>query len=52
MTKKQKAAELLSFMEDNWDGEAIIRALNPLLKDKDLADLYDKMVSEGIIREF
>lgn len=50
MTDKQKASALLEFMEDEWDGTAIINALNPYLKDDDLAGLYDKLVEEGVIR--
>lgn len=50
MTDKQKASELLNFMEEELDGKAIINALNPYLKDSDLAELYDKMVADGIIR--
>jgi hypothetical protein len=50
MTDKQKASELLEFMEDEWDGKAIINALNPYLKDEDLAGLYDQLVKEEIIR--
>lgn len=52
MTDKQKASEVLNFMEENWDGTAIINALNPYLKDEQLADLYDKFVKEGILREY
>ena len=51
MTDKEKASAVLQFMEDEWDSKPIINALNPLLKDEDLADLYDKFVNEGIIRE-
>ena len=50
MTDKKKAAELLQFMEDEWDGKAIINALNPLLKDDDLALLYDRLIADGVIR--
>ena len=50
MNDKQKASELLNFMEEEWDGKTIINALNPYLKDSDLAELYDKMVADGIIR--
>lgn len=50
MTDKQKASTVLEFMEDEWDGKAIINALNPYLKDQDLADLYDNLVKDGIIR--
>lgn len=49
MNDKQKASELLNFMEEEWDSKAIINALNPYLKDSDLAELYDEMVSDGII---
>lgn len=49
MTDKEKASDLLIFMEDEWDGKAIINALNPYLKDSDLAELYDKFVEQGII---
>lgn len=51
MTDKQKASALLSFMEDEWDGKAIINALNPYLKDEDLAVLYDRLAKDGVIRE-
>lgn len=51
MTDEQKASELLNFMEDNWDSTAIINALNPYLKDEQLAGLYDQLVKEGVIRE-
>ena len=50
MTDKEKASELLKFMEDELDGKAIINALNPYLKDEDLAGLYDEFVKDGIIR--
>lgn len=49
MTDKEKASELLNFMEEEWDSKVIINALNPYLKDSDLAELYDKMVADGII---
>lgn len=51
LSDKQKASELLSFMEDEWDGKAIINALNPYLKDSDLASLYDKLVKDNVIRQ-
>lgn len=51
MTDKQKASQVLRFMEDEWDGKAIINALEPLLKDEDLAGLFDQYVSEGLISE-
>ena len=51
MSDKKKASALLEFMEDEWDGKAIINALNPLLQDEDLANLYDQLVKDGVIRE-
>lgn len=47
---KKKAADVLTFMEEEWDSTAVIRALEPLLKDEDLAALYDDFVEKGIIR--
>ncbi len=38
-------------MEDEWDGKAIINALNPYLKDSDLASLYDQLVKDNVIRQ-
>jgi len=38
-------------MEDELDQKTIIDLLNPLLDDDDLADLYDKFVSEGAFPE-
>lgn len=49
MTDKEKASELLQFLEDEWDSKAIINLLNPILKDEDLANIYDKLTEEGII---
>lgn len=37
-------------MEEEWDSTAVIRALEPLLKDEGLAALYDEFVEKGIIR--
>lgn len=51
MDEKKKASRLLEFMEDSWDPTTIINALNPYLKDEDLAGLYDQLVREGVIRE-
>lgn len=50
MTDQQKASQLLSFMEEEWDGSAIINALNPYLRDNELASLYDKLVRDNVIR--
>ena len=49
MTEKQKASQVLQYMEDELDGKAILNVLKPLLKDSDLATIYDKLVSEGSI---
>jgi len=49
MNDKEKAAAVLSYMEDEWDGKAIINALNPYLRDEDLADLYDNLVDDGFL---
>lgn len=49
MTEKQKASQVLQYMEDELDGKTILNVLNPYLKDSDLATIYDKLVSEGII---
>ena len=51
MTQKEKASAVLEFMAEDWDGETIVNTLNPYLKDEDLADLYDKLAEDGIIRE-
>lgn len=51
MTNKQKASQVLKYMEDELDQKTIIDLLNPLLDDDDLADLYDKFVSEGAFPE-
>jgi hypothetical protein len=49
MNDKLKATQVLQYMEDELDGKAIINLLCPLLKDEDLANLYDKLVQEGSI---
>jgi len=51
MTDKQKASSLLQFMEEELDGKSIINILNPGLSDKFLANTYDSLVSEGVIRD-
>jgi len=51
MNDKLKASQVLQYMEDELDGKAIITLLCPLLKDEDLANLYDKLVQEGSISE-
>jgi len=51
MNDKLKASQVLQYMEDELDGKAIINLLCPLLKDEDLANLYNKLVQEGSISE-
>ena len=47
MTDKQKASQVLKYMEDEMDAKTVIQLLNPYLKDEDLAGLYDRLVSDG-----
>lgn len=47
MTDKQKASQALRYMEDELDPHTILQLLNPYLKDKDLADIYDGLVRDG-----
>ena len=46
MTNKQKASQVLRYMEDELD-----QLLNPYLKDDELADIYDSLVSDGAFPE-
>ena len=48
MTIKEKASAALEIMEE-WDSDTIVDVLTSYIKDEDLAEIYDKMVSEGII---
>ena len=51
MTDKQKASQVLRYMEDELDQHTIIQLLNPYLKDDQLADIYDSLVSDGALPE-
>jgi hypothetical protein len=51
MTNMQKASQVLKYMEDELDQHTIIQLLNPYLKDDDLADIYDSLVSDGSFPE-
>lgn len=52
MSNKEKASELLQFMEEEWEAKDVINALNPLLKDEDLAAIYDDFIERGIIKNY
>lgn len=47
MNDKQKASAVLNYLEGH-DSTTAINILNSLLKDEQLADLYDKMKADGI----
>lgn len=51
MNEKQKASQVLQYMEDELDGKAILNMLNPYLKDSDLAQIFDRLVENGTISE-
>lgn len=51
MSEKQKASQVLQYMEDEMDVKTVLRVLNPYLKDSDLADIYDSLVNDGMISE-
>ena len=51
MTNKEKASQALQYMEDELDQHTIIQLLNPYLKDDQLADIYDSLVSDGAFPE-
>lgn len=51
MTNKEKASQVLRYMEDELDQHTIIQLLNPYLKDEQLADIYDSLVSDGAFLE-
>ena len=50
MTDKEKATKVLNYLE-GLDSECIIRILNPLLKDEQLAALHDQLERDGIFDE-
>jgi hypothetical protein len=47
MTNKQKASQVLQYMEDELDAHTIIQVLNPYLKDEQLAEVFDSLVNDG-----
>ena len=49
MTDKQKASQVLRYMEDEMDVKTVLNVLNPYLKDEQLAGLYDQLVSDGAL---
>lgn len=51
MNEKQKASQVLQYMEDEMDVKTVLRVLNPYLKDSDLAAIYDSLVNDGMISE-
>ena len=51
MTDKQKASQVLKYMEDEMDVKTVINLLNPYLKDEQLAEIYDCLVSDGAFPE-
>lgn len=51
MNEKQKASQVLQYMEDEMDVKTVLRVLNPYLKDSDLAAIYDSLVNDGLISE-
>lgn len=48
MTDKEKASEVLRYMEEDLDSKTVINLINYLLKDEDLATIYDGLVNDGI----
>ena len=51
MTDKQKASQVMQYMEDEMDVKTVLQVLNPHLKDEDLAAIYDQLVSDGAFPE-
>lgn len=51
MTDKQKAAQVLRYMEDEMDVKTVLNVLNPFLTDEQLAGVYDSLVSDGAFPE-
>lgn len=47
LTDKQKASQVLRYMEDEMDVKTVLNVLNPYLKDEQLAEVYDSLVSDG-----
>ena len=51
LSDKQKASQVMQYMEDEMSGLQILNLLNPYLKDEDLATIFDRLVADGIICE-
>ncbi len=51
MTDKQKASQVMQYMEDEMDVHTVLNLLNEYLKDEDLATIYDNLVSDGAFPE-
>ena len=51
MTDKQKASQVLQYMEDEMDVKTVLNLLNEYLKDEDLATIYDGLVNDGAFPE-
>lgn len=47
LTDKQKASQVLRYMEDEMDVKTVLNVLNPYLKDEDLVTIYDSLVGDG-----
>ena len=50
MTDKEKATKVLNYL-DEQTSSVVIGLLNPYLKDHQLADLYDNLVTDGAIED-
>lgn len=50
-SEKQKASQVLQYMENEMDAKTVLQVLNPYLKDGDLAGIYDRFVKDGMISE-
>lgn len=50
MTDKEKATAVLNYLEET-DSTTVINILNALIKDEQLAGVYDNLVKEGILEK-
>lgn len=51
MTEKEKASQVMHYMEDELDVKTVLNMLNEYLTDEQLATLYDQLVSDGAFPE-
>lgn len=51
MTDKQKASQVMRYMEDEMDVKTVLNLLNEFITDEELAGLYDQLVSDGAFPE-